>query len=206
MKKYNLEIQQAEIRENGLAANTGWIKTYIADPITREYIHANMEYVYFDVSVSAGAYIDAPVLPTKTGYAVVRSQDETKWEIVADHRTKIAYNTETRQQLEIDFIGELPPTLTLLKPQTEFDKWNGKKWLTDTEAQKAASIAEVERQKSAMLNEANNIITYLQDAMDVGLASDTETARLQIWKKYRVLLNRINTLTAPDINWPPKPE
>ncbi|WP_163823132.1 tail fiber assembly protein, partial [Proteus mirabilis] len=28
---------------------------------------------------------------------------------------------------------------------------------------------------------------------------------LQKWKKYRVLLNRVDISTAPDIEWPQKP-
>lgn len=182
MKNYNLEIEQAEIGQNGLATKAGWIKTYIADPTTREYLNANMEYIYFDVSVSAGAYTDAPELPTKTGFAIVRSEDGSKWEIVADHRGKTAYNTETRQPVEVDFIGDLPETLTLLEPKTEFDKWNGKKWVTDTEAQKAALIAQAEQEKSQRLDEANNMLTYLQDSIDTGLATDEEAAALQAWK------------------------
>ncbi|MDN0004839.1 tail fiber assembly protein [Providencia stuartii] len=205
MKKYNLEIEQAEIGQNGLATKAGWIKTYIADPTTREYLNANMEYIYFDVSVSAGAYTDAPELPTKTGFAVVRSEDGSKWEIVADHRGKTAYNTETRQPVEVDFIGDLPASLTLLAPKTDFDVWNGKKWVTDTEAQKAALIEQAEQEKSQRLNEANNTISYLQDAVDVGLATEGESAALQEWKKYRVLLNRVDTSLAPDIEWPEKP-
>ncbi|EPQ7199440.1 MULTISPECIES: tail fiber assembly protein [Providencia] len=205
MKNYNLEIEQAEIGQNGLATKAGWIKTYIADPTTREYLNANMEYIYFDVSVSAGAYTDAPELPTKTGFAIVRSEDGSKWEIVADHRGKTAYNTETRQPVEVDFIGDLPETLTLLEPKTEFDKWNGKKWVTDTEAQKAALIAQAEQEKSQRLDEANNMLTYLQDSIDTGLATDEEAAALQAWKKYRVLLNRVDTSLAPNIEWPEKP-
>ncbi|EPU3837328.1 tail fiber assembly protein [Providencia stuartii] len=205
MKNYNLEIEQAEIGQNGLATKAGWIKTYIADPTTREYLNANMEYIYFDVSVSAGAYTDAPELPTKTGFAIVRSEDGSKWEIVADHRGKTAYNTETRQPVEVDFMGDLPETLTLLEPKTEFDKWNGKKWVTDTEAQKAALIAQAEQEKSQRLDEANNMLTYLQDSIDTGLATDEEAAALQAWKKYRVLLNRIDTSLAPNIEWPEKP-
>ncbi|MEK2485299.1 tail fiber assembly protein [Providencia stuartii] len=205
MKNYNLEIEQAEIGQNGLATKAGWIKTYIADPTTREYLNANMEYIYFDVSVSAGAYTDAPELPTKTGFAVVRSEDGSKWEIVTDNRGKTAYSTETRQPVEVDFIGDLPETLTLLEPKTEFDAWNGKKWVTDTEAQKAALIAQAEQEKSQRLDEANNMLTYLQDSIDTGLATDEETAALQAWKKYRVLLNRVDTSLAPNIEWPEKP-
>ncbi|AIN63851.1 tail fiber assembly protein [Providencia stuartii] len=205
MKNYNLEIEQAEIGQNGLATKAGWIKTYIVDPATREYLNANMEYIYFDVSVSAGAYTDVPELPTKTGFAVVRSEDGSKWEIVADYRGKTAYNTETRQPVEVDFMGDLPETLTLLEPKTEFDKWNGKKWVTDTEAQKAALIAQAEQEKSQRLDEANNMLTYLQDSIDTGLATDEEAAALQAWKKYRVLLNRVDTSLAPNIEWPEKP-
>ncbi|MDD9340984.1 MAG: tail fiber assembly protein [Providencia heimbachae] len=205
MNKYNLEIEQAEIGNNGLALKAGWIKTYIADPATREYVYASMENIYFDVSVSAGAYTDAPELPTKAGFAVVRSQDETKWEIVADHRTKTAYSTDNRQPIEIDFIGDLPSTLTLLEPQTEFDVWNGKKWVTDVEAQKASLVAIAENEKAQRLQEANSMITYLQDAIEVGLDDDDYEAKLKAWKTYRVYLNRVDTTTAPDIEWPVKP-
>lgn len=205
MKNYNLDIEQATIGENGLATKAGWIKTYIADPHTREYLNASMENIYFDVSVSAGAYIDAPELPTKAGFAVVRSEDGSKWEIVTDNRGKTAYSTETRQPIEIDFIGDLPDTLTLLEPKTEFDKWNGKKWVTDTEAQKAVFVAQGEQEKLQRLDEANSTITYLQDAIEVGLDDDDYQAKLTAWKTYRVLLNRVDTSLAPDIDWPEKP-
>ncbi|MBP6518675.1 tail fiber assembly protein [Shewanella sp.] len=205
MKNYKLDIEQAEIGINGLASKAGWIKTYIADPATREYVNASMENIYFDVSVSAGAYIDAPELPTKAGFAVVRSKDETKWEIVADHRTKTAYSTETRQPTEINFIGDLPPTLTLLEPKTEFDFWEKNKWLTDAGAQQESFIVIAESEKSQLLQEANSTITYLQDSIDVGLDDDNYELKLKDWKKYRVLLNRVDTSTAPDIEWPVKP-
>lgn len=206
MKNYNLDIEQAEIGDNGLATKSGWIKVYIADPQTREYLNASMENIYFDVSVSAGAYIDAPELPTKTGFAVVRSEDGSKWEIVTDNRGKTAYSTETRQPIEIDFIGDLPDTLTLLEPKTEFDKWNGKKWVTDIEAQKAVLVAQAEQEKAQRLEEANTTITYLQDAIEVGLDDDDYQAKLTAWKTYRVLLNRVDTSLAPNIDWPEKPE
>ncbi|EMH6403736.1 tail fiber assembly protein [Providencia rettgeri] len=205
MKNYSLDIEQAEIGINGLATKTGWIKTYIADPTSREYINASMEFVYFDVSVSAGAYIDAPELPTKAGFAVVRSEDGSKWEIVTDNRGKTAYSKETRQPIEIDFIGELPTDLTLLEPKTEFDVWNGKKWVTDTEVQKASFVAQAESEKAQRLDEANKQVSDLQDAIDVGLALDGDEIALLNWKTYRVYLNRVDTSTAPDIEWPVKP-
>ena len=37
------------------------------------------------------------------------------------------------------------------------------------------------------------------------IATEEETSLLEAWKKYRVLLNRVNTTTAPDIEWPTVP-
>ncbi|MEY0321359.1 tail fiber assembly protein, partial [Providencia stuartii] len=66
-------------------------------------------------------------------------------------------------------------------------------------------IAEAEQQKQSLLAEANSAIAPLQDAIDLGMATEAETAALQEWKKYRVLLNRVDTSTAPNIDWPEKP-
>ncbi|MDE9494792.1 tail fiber assembly protein [Xenorhabdus bovienii] len=76
---------------------------------------------------------------------------------------------------------------------------------TITEAQKTALVSQVESEKSQKLTEANTTITYLQDAVDVGLANDEYETRLKDWKTYRVLLNRVDTSTAPDVDWPQKP-
>ena len=66
-------------------------------------------------------------------------------------------------------------------------------------------VAVTEQQKQSLLSEANNSIAPLQDAVDLDMATEAEAAALQAWKKYRVLLNRVDTSTAPDIDWPEKP-
>lgn len=206
MKNYNLEIEQAEIGENGLATKAGWIKIYVVDSQTREYLSASMEYIYFDVSVSAGAYTDAPELPTNAGFAIMRSEDGAKWEIVTDNRGKTAYSAETRQPIEVDFIGELPASLTLLEPKTEFDKWNGKKWVTDTEAQKAALVTQAEDEKTQRLEEAEQAILMLERKVRLEMVTDDEKFLLTQWEIYSIKVTDIDTSLAPDIDWPQKPE
>lgn len=66
-------------------------------------------------------------------------------------------------------------------------------------------IAEAEQQKQSLLAEANSAIAPLQDAVDLGIATDEENAKLTAWKTYRVYLNRVDTSTEPDIEWPVKP-
>lgn len=67
-------------------------------------------------------------------------------------------------------------------------------------------IAEAELQKQLLLVEASNAIAPLQDAVDLGMATDEEKAKLTAWKTYRVSLNRVDTSLVPDIDWPEKPE
>ncbi|EQA1889419.1 tail fiber assembly protein, partial [Citrobacter freundii] len=99
-------------------------------------------------------------------------------------------------------IGELAETLTLIKPLTPFDKWDGSEWVTDIEAQRIASIADTEREKLRLKAVADDEVSWRQDAVDAGIAMAEETAALSEWKKYRVMLMRIDT-TKPV--WPTPP-
>ncbi|MFP2363125.1 tail fiber assembly protein [Enterobacter ludwigii] len=63
-------------------------------------------------------------------------------------------------------------------------------------------VVENERIKSKLISEATLFIAPLQDAVDLSMATTEETDALLQWKKYRVLLNRVDP-NAPD--WPPKP-
>ncbi|WP_257474720.1 hypothetical protein [Proteus vulgaris] len=58
-----------------------------------------MENVMFDVSLSAGAYLDEPPLPKKENQAVRRREDGNAWEIVDDYRDSVAYDTQQNNLL-----------------------------------------------------------------------------------------------------------
>lgn len=60
-------------------------------------------------------------------------------------------------------------------------------------------------QKATLLHEASVTVSTLQDAVDLSMATEAEAALLLEWKKYRVLLNRIDPSLAPDIEWPSPP-
>ena len=64
----------------------------------------------------------------------------------------------------------------------------------------------MQQKKTQLLNDATVKITLLQDAVDTGMATDVEKEQLTAWKTYRVLLSRIDTAKAPDIEWPVSPE
>ncbi|HIC7814046.1 TPA: tail fiber assembly protein [Enterobacter ludwigii] len=66
-------------------------------------------------------------------------------------------------------------------------------------------VALAHSQKTSLMQAANNIITPLEDASELGIATEEEAAALLRWKRYRVMLNRVDVTTAPDIEWPERP-
>lgn len=61
-------------------------------------------------------------------------------------------------------------------------------------------------QRAEFLATANTEIAWRQDAIDAGIATEDETAALVAWRKYRVLLMRVDTSKAPLIEWPTVPD
>jgi len=66
-------------------------------------------------------------------------------------------------------------------------------------------ISQAEDKRSRLRAEADNAIQPLQDASDLGIATDDEATQLIAWKKYRVMLMRINTDYSEKIIWPQQP-
>lgn len=62
-----------------------------------------------------------------------------------------------------------------------------------------------EGRKSELIRDAGEAIAILQDADELGIATEDELASLTLWKRYRVMLNRLDISKAPDIEWPEKP-
>ena len=65
--------------------------------------------------------------------------------------------------------------------------------------------AEAEAKRQQYRAAADEEINWRQDAVDAGIATESEIAALAEWKKYRVLLMRVETAAAPDIVWPAMP-
>lgn len=66
-------------------------------------------------------------------------------------------------------------------------------------------ISKAEDKRSRLRAEADTAIQPLQDASDLGMATDDEASLLVAWKKYRVMLMRINTKDPEEIAWPEQP-
>ncbi len=74
--------------------------------------------------------------------------------------------------------------------------------ITNPQPTKAQLIAEAEYQKQALLYEATVAIAPLQDAVDLGIATDEEREQLRAWKEYRVQVNRVDVGLGENVKWP----
>jgi hypothetical protein len=96
-------------------------------------------------------------------------------------------------------------------PDTFLSQPGGGKWVFDGESIEARvlSAAELTEQakatRDALLAEASQKISPLQDAKELDIATDDELSQLREWMLYRVQLSRIDSTLAPDITWPEIP-
>lgn len=186
----------------GHASTAGTIRVYHYVSGTGEYWTWSDEFIPVGVSIPGNATL---IDPGEDIAGHVWVFDGSSWVSKEDHRGGIIYSTATGAESEVGYIGDIKDGYTSLAPATLFDKWDGDKWVTDADVVHAADVAAAVQKKNSLRTAADSEIAWLQDAVDAGIATDEETALLAEWKKYRVLLMRIDTSKAPDIEWPPVP-
>ena len=199
-------MTQAKLNSEFIATVAGDITVYNYDNTTREYISSSTEYLAVGVGIPACSCLDAPVTH-KAGYAICRSADFNSWEYVPDHRGEIIYSTETGESKEITALGDYPENTTTIAPLTPFDKWDGEKWVTDTEAQHSAAVDAAEAQRQSLIDAAMASISLIQLKLQAGRKlTQAETTRLNVVLDYIDAVTATDTSTAPDVIWPELPE
>ncbi|EPC3783558.1 tail fiber assembly protein [Citrobacter farmeri] len=199
-------MSKAILDKNHIATQAGNVIVYNYDGVTREYISFTDEYLAVGVGIPANSTIDKP-LEEKEGFAVCRKTDDSGWIYIADHRGEAVYSTENGEAIEITVPGDYPDDTTTTAPSTPYDAWDGKKWVTDTDAQQADAIAEAELQRQQLISAAMQSISVIQLKLQAGRAlSDAEKNKLNATLDYIDEVTATDTETAPDINWPVPPE
>ena len=199
--KYELQPQSAVLDNNGLTISPGWAVVYNVDA-KGEFLQATYQYLPTGVGLPANAYLDAPK-NVKDNQAIIHNGQQ--WTYPKDLRGTIIYSTETGAETTMQEVGEIPEGYTTSKPTSEFDSWDGKKWQLDVSKQHQYEVNQASVKKNQLITDATAQISYLQDAVESEIASEQETQLLAEWKKYRVLVNRIDIEQAPNIDWPNNP-
>ena len=200
--KYQIQPKSAVLDNKGLTISSGWVVVYNVDD-KGEFLQATYQYLPIGVGLPANAYLEAPQ-SVKDNQAIIH--DGQQWIYPKDLRGTKIYSIETGAETILQEVGEIPDGFTELKPTSEFDSWDGKKWQFDKNKQHQYEVNQALTKKNQFLAEAASQLSYLQDAVDSQIASEQEAQLLVEWKKYRVLVNRIDIELAPNIEWPNQPK
>lgn len=81
-------------------------------------------------------------------------------------------------------------------------------WVDQPELTNEEKIVATDRKIAQLISVASEKIAPLQDAVDLGVATEAETESLTKWKTYRVAVNRVPTQPGypTAIDWPAMPE
>ena len=181
------------------------IKIYNLLAGTNEFIGEGDAYIPPHTGLPANSTdIAPPDIPA--GFVAVFNSDEASWHLVEDHRGKTVYDVASGDALFISELGPVPENVTWLSPDGEGQKLNGTSWVKDAEAEKLFRVREAEETKNSLMQVASEHIAPLQDAVDLDIATEEEASLLAAWKTYRVLLNRVDTTVAADVEWPVAPQ
>lgn len=191
--------------KNGLATEPGDIRCFYYAPDTGEYTGWSDEYINVGVSmpghstdIDPGNEVAGQVAIFKNG---VWSQEE-------DHRGEIVYSITDGMASTIDYIGPVHDDYTTTAPSGQYDKWDGEKWVTDTDAQHAVDVKAADAEKQTKIELANEFMNSKQwpGKAAMGRLSDAEKEQYNTWLDYLDALEAVDTTSAPDIEWPTQPD
>lgn len=98
---------------------------------------------------------------------------------------------------------EIPDGYVLMsveRPDVNYIANEKGKWVIDERYESVQS----EILRNNLLDEANSRIEILQDVIDLEMQQSNEDEQLKAWRKYRILLLRVDT-SVEKIEWPVKP-
>lgn len=198
-------MTQAVLNNEFIATVAGDVTVFNYDGETCEYLSSSVEYLAVGVGLPANSCTDAPG-DSKIGFAICRAADFSSWEYMTDHRGQTVYSTETMQQVEVTALGDYPEGTTPDAPVSPYDKWDGEKWVTDSDAKYQGDIADAEQHRQMLIAQVDGLTSDWRVELMLGDISEENKKKLSSWMAYKTAVKAVNVSTAPDINWPVQPE
>lgn len=195
-------MARVTLDKNGLAKSAGTLTVYNFDAVSGEFTGSNDEYLAQGVGLPANACITAP--PAAEAGSVPLYLNGS-WQVMADHRGETVYSVNDGAAVLISEPGDYPADTTPFKPATAWDKWDGKKWVTDSAEEKAAAVKEARERQTTLITEANSITQAWQTQLRLDMITDADKALLTQWMKYIQRVQSLKISEGMEIVWPDKP-
>lgn len=144
-------------------------------------------------------------VPPQAGTGQVARYKDNGWHVVDDVRGDWFQYDGTHvdvTDLDADVSG-----MTRIAPPDAVSVYNGSEWVRDAVKASATARAAADAEVAAGIAETARQIAVLQDAADLGIATDAEAQAYTEWRRYRVLLIRVQSDPAyPNVVLPEQPE
>ncbi len=134
------------------------MKVYKYDIQTKEFLEE------FEINEAYGTNLPFTTttkpLAKKGGFAICFNG--TKWEYIEDKRNKTVYVKDTKQELNVDYLGKIKDEHTLLIPK-QIDEWDyaQNKWIENIEKKETQRIQEIEAKAKELILARYSIIWQL---------------------------------------------
>lgn len=171
---------------------------------TREFIGEYVAHIAPNTGLPGNSTVIEPPQVGENQVAVYNIESES-WDIIDDFRGHNIWHKITKKQILVDVIGEIPEKYTHIKPGSDFDVWDGEKWVKDIAAETRFRLKGEEQHKELLMSFAESRIALLSRAVDKGIATNAEIEILDKWEIYTVLLNRVDVSQNPVV-YPETPE
>ena len=188
---------------------------YNYDPVTKEFLsveEADKSPLEHDVYLfPANSTIIVAPTELEEHETPCFNTETQRWSVVDDYREIKLYSKETKE-IVFAALGQTPEALnaTLLQPTSDYDAWDEstQNWIYDSSLETSEAKLSVNNKVKTLTQEATAKIQILNDAYELGIATDKEKTKLTEWKTYRVLLSRVSEQeTYPlTVEYPVKPE
>ncbi|EMN3919132.1 tail fiber assembly protein [Citrobacter farmeri] len=190
--------------DNGLASEAGNVRCFYYCPVTGEYTGCSDEYIHVGVSMPGNS---TDIEPGENITERVYLFNGSGWQLEEDYRGVTVYSMENKAPSVVDYIGPIKEGFVATEPSSIFDKWDGKKWVKNAEAEHTALVSDAEAKKQYLITQANDYTNRKQwpGRAVMGRLSDTEKEQYSLWLDYLDALEAVEISRAPDINWPVPP-
>lgn len=195
-------MAKVTLDKDGLSKAGGTLRVYCYDEQSGEFIGAVDEFLPQGVGLPAHTCLIAPPAAQANKATVYL---DGRWQSVPDHRGEMVYPISGGPPVKITALGDYPAGTTTQAPATDFDRWDGEKWVTDIDAQQQSLLKVAASEKVARVTEANSITQAWQTQLLLGIITDADRAVLTAWMKYVQDVQATDIAKAPDIKWPEKP-
>ena len=162
------------------------------------------EIVYARLSEPAQSASDAPP-EIPPGMLARRLDNDSGWELVHD-TLGIWYDSEG-QRVHVDSLETDVSAFTRIPPPNDMSMLVDGEWADDPAKVSAAAKSAADSAVAVGMSVAALQIAVLQDAVELGMATQAESDAYTAWRRYRVLLSRAQSDPAyPDVVLPVQPE